>query len=59
MEVMVPTYSIDCPETTTNLSMALVSWAMYLSFFHSLSGTGLKGPSTRHLCPLNHPQALV
>lgn len=59
MEVMIPTYSIDCPETITNLSMALVSGAMYLSVFHLLSGTGLKGPSTRHLCPLNHPQALV
>lgn len=56
MEVMIPTYSIDCPETITNLSMALVSGAVYLSFFHSLSGTGLKGPSTS---PLNQPQALV
>lgn len=59
MEVMISGYSIDCPETITNLSMALVSGAMYLSVFHSLSGTGLKGPGTRHLCPLNITQALV
>lgn len=51
MEVMVPTSLISQRQTQT--SVALVKVTGNSHFFYLLLGTGLKGPSIRHLYLLN------
>lgn len=55
MEVMVPTYSVDCPETITNLPMALVSGGNVPQFLPLVVWDRFEGAKCKTHVPIELP----